>query len=51
MINFVPKINTFYLFSKSVHWVFLKLYLIAGIKKWAKVIALDFQEKLILSSK
>ena len=32
-----PKINTFELFSQFVYQIFLKWYLMAGIKNWAKV--------------
>lgn len=39
-VIFGSKINTFELFFKSVHWIFLKLYLIIGIKMWFKVTVL-----------
>ena len=45
------KINTFWVFSKSVYWVFLKLYLRKGINNWLKVTVLNFKWKLILCSK
>ena len=31
---FEPKINSFELFSKSVNWIFLKLYLMEGISEY-----------------
>ena len=40
---FWPKIIIIKLFSKFVHEVFQKLYLVvAGIKKWVKKTTLDF---------
>ena len=37
----MPKKITFKLFSKFVHQVFLKLYLMRGIKKWVNVTDFD----------
>lgn len=39
-------IALFYLFSKSVHQILLKLYLMTCIKQWAKVAVLDFENIL-----
>ena len=50
-INFGPKINTSEHFSNSVHLIFLKLFLMTGIKKWFKVTDLDFEGKFMLFSK
>ena len=36
-VIFGPHINTFERFSKSDHLSFMKLYLMADIKKWLKV--------------
>ena len=41
---FWPKINTFELFFRSVPWIFLRLCLMSGIKKWFKVTVLIFVE-------
>ena len=38
-------------FSKSVHQIFLKLYLLAGIEKQVKVTVFRFERKFILYSK
>ena len=48
---FRHKIKTFELFCKSVHSIFLKLYLMTGIKKWAKVTILDYYGKVLLCLK
>ena len=39
------KRNTYELFFKSAHYIFLKLYMMTGSTKWFTVIALDFREK------
>ena len=41
-VIFGPKINIFYLFFKFVQKIFLKMYLMAGIKEWLKVTVLAF---------
>ena len=47
-VTFRPKVNTFKLFSKSEHWIFLKLYLITGIKNyWFKVTVLIITKKFL----
>ena len=43
-VIFGPKINTYAVFSKSVHLVFLKLYRMADTKKWLKVYVWIFKE-------
>ena len=42
MDHFYPKSNIVELFSVSVYSVFLKLYLVTGIREWVKVPVLDF---------
>ena len=44
MGHFGLKIKIFEHFSKSVHQIFLKLYLLAGIEKQVKVTGLDLKE-------
>ena len=39
------------LFFKSVHYVFINLYLSTGINVWLKMTALNFWRKFVLSSK
>ena len=41
-------IMVFELFSKSVCHVFLKLYLMTGIKKYFDITVLDFEGKFII---
>ena len=51
MGHFGLKIKIFEHFSKSVHQIFLKLYLLAGIEKQVKVTVFGFERKFILCSK
>ena len=41
----------FLIFSKYVPWIFLKLYLMADIKKWVEVTVLYFKRKFLLCPK
>ena len=41
-VIFGPEIKIFELFFKSVHYIFLKLCLMPDIKKWVKIVVLDF---------
>ena len=43
-VIFGPKINTYAVFSKSVHLVFVKLYRMTDTKKWLKVYVWIFKE-------
>ena len=49
--TFLFKINTFELFSKYGHYIFLKLHLMSSIKKWMEVTVFDFQGKFLLYPK
>ena len=47
----MPKINVLELFCKSIHQIFLKLFLIKGIEKLVKVTVFDFYGKFLVCSK
>ena len=47
MLCFGPKINIFELFSKSIHLIFLKLYLIRDIKSGLKLSFTNFTWPLL----
>ena len=51
MGHFLVKDWHFWSSLEIFHQIFLKLYLMIGIKKWAKVAVLDFKGKFILCSK
>ena len=40
----------FEVFSESFHQIFLKLYLMTGIKKWMKVTVSGFQGKFVFGT-
>lgn len=51
MKHILAQISTFKHFSKSVHYIFLKFYLVTGIKKWVRVTVFDFWEKILFCPK
>ena len=48
MTNFWAPKSILEIFTESVYWIFLKLYLVAGTKKWFKIPVLDFKEDFII---